>query len=84
MQFGKSDLEAWIYRLLEGVRQGHPIDGCRYLEQDMMYLGQGYGYQTLEHHPSLVEGNFRSIETHVVTLHETKRKNAPPGRKRCE
>jgi hypothetical protein len=47
---GKSDFEVWIDRLLEGVRQGHPIGGAAGT------LVKGYGYQTLEHHPSLVEG----------------------------
>jgi hypothetical protein len=82
---GKSDFEAWIDSL-QGVRQGHPIGGAAGTLSRPCILVRGYGYQTLEHHPSsLVEGNFRSIEPHVVTFHETTRKNAPHARKRrCE
>jgi hypothetical protein len=53
---GKSDFEVWIDRLLEGVRQGHPIGGAAGTLSRTCTLVKGYGYQTLEHHPSLVEG----------------------------
>jgi hypothetical protein len=49
-------LEKVTSRLLEEVRQGHPIGGAAGNLSRTCALVKGYEYQTLEHHPSLVEG----------------------------